>query len=67
MSVYVHFSVLIVLLCVLGFLCFNVFLCRPADFLLSSCLIVVSSVWASLPEIKRWYGMVWYGMVMCSL
>ena len=55
------FSVLVVLLCVVCFLCFNVFLCRPTDFL-SSCLIFVSSVWASLPEIKRWYGMVWYGI-----
>jgi len=42
---------------VLCFLCFNVFLCRPTD-CLSSSLIVVSSVWASLPEIKRRYGIV---------
>jgi len=40
--------------------CFCVF-CASILFLctdsMSSCLIFVSSVWASLPEIKRWNGM----------
>ena len=40
--------------------CFCVF-CASVLFLstdsLSSCLIFVSSVWASLPEVKRWNGM----------
>ena len=43
--------------------CFCVF-CASLLFLctdsLSSCLIFVSSVWASLPEIKRWNGMELY-------
>ena len=49
--------------------CFCVF-CASVHFLctdsLSSCLIFVLSVWASLPEIKRRNGMEWniHGMVL---
>ena len=45
------FSVFVVLLCVLCFLCSYRFLCT--DFL-SSCLMFISPTWASLPDIKRW-------------
>jgi len=40
--------------CFCVFCAFILFLCTDS---LSSCLIFVSSVWASLPEIKRWNGM----------
>jgi len=53
-------------MCMYVFLCFDCFtacccvFCASVLFLctdsLSSCLIFVSSVWASLPEIKRWNG-----------